>query len=82
MLEAAGQLCSFHYAMVMDRDSILGFGGADGVKFRGTVEPDVDVLIMCKMHDARRRTARLSAQAYVDGKCVFEGAILGVILGD
>ena len=65
MLECAGQLCTFYYQKVIDREAILGFASADGVKFRGTVVPGDDLLIVGRMITLRRRTARFIAQALV-----------------
>ena len=39
MCEAAAQLCSFYYVKAMADERFLGFGGMEGVKFRGAVVP-------------------------------------------
>ncbi len=80
MLECVGQLCTFYYQSVIDREAILGFGSADDVKFRGTVTPGDDLLIVGRMITLRRRTARFVAQALVGDQIVFNGQIVGVVV--
>lgn len=80
MLESAGQLCTFYYQQVIDREAILGFGSADKVKFRGTVVPGDDLLVIGRMITIRRRTARFIAQALVEDRIVFDGEIVGVVV--
>ena len=80
MLECVGQLCTFYYQSVIDREAILGFGSADKVKFRGTVVPGDDLLIIGRMITLRRRTASFVAQALVGDQIVFECQIIGVVV--
>ena len=80
LLECAGQLSSFHYQEVMARAGILGFGAAEGVKFRGMVRPPAELIMMGRMVVAKPRTARFEAQGLIDGTIVFQASIIGVVL--
>jgi len=83
MIETAAQLVSY---FVLNREatgSFLGFGGVDGVKFRGQVVPGDRVIMLGKMKERRkgRRYVGLT-QGFVNGRMVYEGAITGMFLGD
>lgn len=80
MIETAAQLVSYFTGIVDMRDRFLGFGGVDGVKFRGTVVPGQRILMLGRMVEVRRRRCSGQTQAYVDGRLVFEGKITGVWL--
>jgi len=58
----------------------LGFGGVDGVKFRGIVVPGERIIMLGKMVEIRPRRCIGETQAYVDGRLVFEGRITGMWL--
>ena len=79
MIETAAQLCSFYYKwMNRDDDRFIGFGGVDGVKFRGTVAPGDKFIIVGKCLEMRSRRMIFDTQGVVDGKLVFEGKIIGM----
>lgn len=81
MMETAAQLVSYY---VMSDDAsrgFLGFGGIDGVKFRGEVTPGRQIVMLGKMIEQRRRRCVGATQAYVDGRLVYEGTITGMWLG-
>ena len=81
IIEAAAQLCSFHFKkMYPGSNRFLGFAGIEGVRFRGQVVPGDRLLIIAKGVDARRRRAVFDTQAFVAGKLVFEGQIIGMPL--
>ena len=80
MLEAAGQLSTYHYVQVQGNNGILGFGSADGLKFRGMVQPPADLLIIGRMEYCKQRSARFHAQGFVGDSMVFEGNIVGIVL--
>lgn len=81
MIEGAAQLCTFDYLRRQDDDErFLGFGGVDGVRFRGIVEPPGRIVYVCKAKRLRRTTFTYAAQGFADGKLVFEAEILGVAL--
>lgn len=81
MVEAAAQLCSFHYHKAVPEDKrFFGFGGIDAVKFRGEVKPGDVLVIMAKMVELRSRRAVFDAQGVVADRLVFEGRITGMPL--
>jgi len=79
MIEAAAQLCSFHYHRAAPEDErFFGFGGVDAVKFRGEVKPGDTLVILARTVEIRRRRAVFDTQAVVGGRIVFEGRITGM----
>ena len=80
MLEAAAQLCTYYYKQTMKDDRFLGFGGIDKVKFRGKVVPGDKLIIIAKNKELRSRRAIFDTQGLVDGKLVFEGVIIGMVV--
>jgi 3-hydroxyacyl-[acyl-carrier-protein] dehydratase len=80
MLEAAAQLCTYYYKQTMKDDRFLGFGGIDKVKFRGKVVPGDKLIIIAKNMELRSRRAIFDTQGIVDGKLVFEGVIIGMVV--
>ncbi len=80
MIESAAQLVSY-YAMTTDRfGDFLAFGAVDGVKFRGSVVPGKQIILLGKMIELRRRRCIGDTQAFVDGSLVYEGRITGMWL--
>ncbi|MEM1070264.1 MAG: hypothetical protein AAGI63_15275 [Planctomycetota bacterium] len=80
MLEAVAQLSSYftqkHDLLGAD---MVGFGGVDGVRFRGVVTPGDDLILMVKMDRVRRgRMIVASFQGVVDGNMVLEGTLRGI----
>lgn len=79
MCEAAAQAASFLLQKCMDDPpDFMGFGGLDQVRFRGTVVPGDRFVIVGRIESLKRRIAIFDTQAFVDGKMVFEGKIMGV----
>lgn len=79
MVEAAAQVCSFHYHKATPEDKrFFGFGGIDAVKFRGEVRPGDTLVLAAKMIELRSRKAVFDAQAFVGERMVFEGQITGM----
>jgi 3-hydroxyacyl-[acyl-carrier-protein] dehydratase len=79
MIEAAAQLCSFHYHKASPEDErFFGFGGVDGVKFRGEVTPGDTMVIIARMVEIRTRRAVFDTQALVGDRVVFEARITGM----
>lgn len=80
MLEAVAQLSSF---FTQKHDllgaEMVGFGGVDGVRFRGVVTPGDKLILMVRMERARRgRMIVASFQGVVDGNLVLEGTLRGI----
>lgn len=80
MLEAAAQLCTYYYKKTLQDDRFLGFGGIDKVKFRGKVIPGDKLILIAKNKELRSRRAIFDTQGVVDGKLVFEGVIIGMVV--
>ncbi|MEP9410455.1 MAG: beta-hydroxyacyl-ACP dehydratase [Candidatus Brocadia sp.] len=80
MLEAAAQLCTYYYKKTMQDERFLGFGGIDKVKFRGKVIPGDKLILIAKNNELRSRRAIFDTQGVVNGKLVFEGIIIGMVV--
>lgn len=81
MIEAAAQMSSFYYKVVQTEDKrFLGFGGVEGVKFRGQVVPGDTLILLGKVVEIRNRRTIFDTQAVVGEKLVYEGRIIGVPL--
>ena len=79
MVEAAGQLCSFHYHRAAPEDKrFFGLGGIDAVKFRGQVKPGDTLVLIAKMVELRSRRAVFDTQGLVGERVVFEARIIGM----
>lgn len=78
MIETAAQLVSYYVMKLHPEKGFLGFGGVDGVKFRGMVEPGHRLIMLGKMVDDRPRRVVGATQGFVDGKMVYEGTITGM----
>lgn len=81
MMESAAQIAAFaqHFVLPME-GTIMGFGGVDGAKFRGSVIPPARIDFVGKMVEARSRRFICDIQAYCKGIMVFEGRITGMPL--
>lgn len=79
MCESVAQAASFLIAQcVKDLKDFVGFGGLDGVRFRGEVKPGDRFVIVGQIESLRRAYAVMNAQAFVDTHMVFEGTVIGV----
>jgi len=80
MCEAAAQLCSYH----VQKHNLLGaemvgFGGLDDVRFRGTVLPGDRLVIACERTQLRPgQMIRCRFQCFVRENLVCEGKIRGI----
>ena len=82
MLESVAQLASFftqrHDLLGAE---IVGFGGVDGVRFRGVVLPGDTLILLMKLSKVRRgRMIIADFQGLVDNKLVVDGTIRGIPL--
>jgi 3-hydroxyacyl-[acyl-carrier-protein] dehydratase len=80
MCEAAAQLCCFHVErhQLMD-GKMMGFGGLDEVRFRGTVVPgDRLVIVSEKLQLRPGAMIRSRFQCFVRDQLVCEGQIRGI----
>lgn len=82
MLEAAAQLSSYFVQKYdMLEAKMIGFGGADDVRFREPVIPGDRLLIACKLLRARpRRMMVCRFEGYVRNRLVVDGSIKGIPL--
>jgi 3-hydroxyacyl-[acyl-carrier-protein] dehydratase len=82
MIEMAAQISSvvYHLKFETNGQKFFGFGGVNKVKFRGSVEPGDDLLMVVQATKLRSRMAVFETQGFVDGKMVFEGEVTGLIL--
>lgn len=80
MCECAAQLASFYaqkYKLL--GGDFLGFGGMDGVKFRGPVFPNCRLILLARMTELRpNRRAVFDFQGFVNDAVVFSGSMTGV----
>jgi 3-hydroxyacyl-[acyl-carrier-protein] dehydratase len=78
-VEALAQLCTFYYKAVTPEDGrFFGFGGVDGVKFRGTIVPGDRLLLLSRTLEVRPRRVVFESQAFVAGRMVVEATITGM----
>jgi 3-hydroxyacyl-[acyl-carrier-protein] dehydratase len=78
MLESAAQMASFLSNHFQPDDRFLGFGGVDGVKFRGAVTPPSTLYFIMKVVELRKRRTVADVQGVINGTLVFEGRITGM----
>ena len=83
MIEMAAQISSaiYHLKFQTGGKKFFGFGGVNLVKFRGTVDPGQDLIMVVRAKALKSRMAIFEAQGFVDGKMVFEGEVTGVVIG-
>jgi 3-hydroxyacyl-[acyl-carrier-protein] dehydratase len=80
MCESAAQLCSYHVQRhnLMDAE-MIGFGGMDEVRFRGTVVPGDRLVIAAQKLQLRPGAmVRCRFQCYVREQIVCDGQIRGI----
>ncbi len=82
MVEAAAQLCTFHFLHLRPdlRDTFIGFGGLDEVRFRRPVEPDCRLILAGRVERMRSTMFVYSSQGFVNGELVFQAGIRGVVV--
>ncbi len=82
MIEMAAQISSviYHLKFETGGKKFFGFGGVNKVKFRGSVEPGNDLIMVVKATKLRSRMAIFEAQGFVDGTMVFEGEVTGIVI--
>lgn len=82
MCEAAAQLCSFHSQRHnLLQAEMVGFGGLDGVRFRGVVVPGDRLVVAAKKLQLRpMQMLTCQFQCFVRDNLVCEGKIKGIPL--
>ena len=88
MIESAAQICTYHFmrSQKMGKETFVGFGGLDDVRFRAKVEPDCRLVIAGRLQRYRRNIFIYDAKGYVaapgsdERPVAFEATIRGVIV--
>jgi len=78
IIEAAAQTASFLSLIRLKNAAFLGFVAADGIKFRGQVEPGDRLIVLEQATEFRPRRCVCKSQAFVGDRLVFEGTITGM----
>lgn len=78
MLESAAHMASILSNEFQPDERFLGFGGVDGVKFRGAVTPPATIYFIMKVVELRKRRTVADVQGVVNGTLVFEARITGM----
>lgn len=80
MIEATAQMCSVMYYSYLapDNDHFFGFAGLENVKFRGSAKPGDRLVFLARSLERRSRKWSFEAQAFIDGKMVFEAIVTGM----
>lgn len=79
MCEAAAQMCGYYITTenIMG-ENVIGFGGMENVRFRATVKPGDQLVLVGKAVRLNRRQTTFHVQGFVGETMVFHGDILGV----
>jgi 3-hydroxyacyl-[acyl-carrier-protein] dehydratase len=82
MIESAAQLCSWDFMKrgTHPNETFVGFGGLDGTRFRGIVEPGHRMIFAGTVKRSRSRMFTYVAQGFVERELVFETEVIGVIV--
>lgn len=79
LLEAAAQICTFHFGKSLDPGSgrFFGFAKVDRMKFRGVALPSDMIVFVVKILKSKENSANYAVQAFVAGKMIFEAEVMG-----
>lgn len=81
MCEAAAQLASYCTMKWKLIDvEMVGYGGLEGVRFRGIVRPGDRLVLVAHLLKARRAMLTCEFQGFVNRELVFEGVLKGIPL--
>ena len=82
MLEAAAQVSSYAYKRIFpeNSDRFLGFYGLDKVRFRESVYPGDDLILILVGERVRPRMSVFKAQGVVGDQIAFEAKVMGALL--
>jgi 3-hydroxyacyl-[acyl-carrier-protein] dehydratase len=79
MIECAAQLAAFiQHLLYPMKGEFMAFGGIDGAKFRGSVAPPAELIVLVKEVEARSRRYVCDVQTFCNDLMVFEARITGV----
>ena len=66
---------------IKDKESVVGFGGLDKVRFRQTIVPESELIMMVHIRKIRHNMLVIcDFQGFVDRQLVVDGVVRGVIL--
>ena len=77
MIEAGAQLASFYTRKYIGWKGFIGFGGAEGIRFRQPVAPGCRMYILGLKTSERHHRITCKVQGLVNGSLVFEASIIG-----
>ncbi len=81
MIEASAQLVSYYVMSRPGFEGFLGFGGVEGVKFRGQVRPGDRLIIVAHMKEMRGKRRNVAdCQGFVGEQMVYEGRVTGMVM--
>lgn len=81
MVEAAAQLSAYTQKSLYEGDhGVMGFGGITDAKFRESIYPPAQILLVARVVDPRARRYTCAVQSFVNGSMAFEGTIRGIAL--
>jgi 3-hydroxyacyl-[acyl-carrier-protein] dehydratase len=80
MIEAAAQVAAFFTTKVVGWPGFIGFGGAEGIRFRQPVTPGCRLYLVVQKMGQRHRRIECKVQGLVNGALVFEATIIGTQL--
>ncbi len=82
VIETAAQLATVHAKLIRDelKESFIGFGGVNNVKFRGQILPGDELIMVTRLKKMRSRFFIMDCQGLVNDDAVFEGEVSGMRL--
>ena len=82
MCEAAAQLSAYYTMVQLNSDkTLMGLGGIDNTRFRRTIRPGEQLVLVGKGMRVKPRLTYFNVQGYVNGELAFHTDIMGVALG-
>jgi len=78
MLESAAHVAAYFYAVETESMRFLAFSGVDRFKFRETVTPPANLVILGKAVEVKPRRTICDVQGFVGDTMIFEGQIIGM----
>jgi len=82
VIETAAQLATVHAKFIREdlKESFIGFGGVNNVKFRGQILPGDELIMVTGLKKMRSRFFIMHCQGLVNHDAVFEGEVSGMRL--
>ncbi len=83
MIESAAQLATYDYMKYRGKladGKVIGFGGLESTRFRGTVTPPARMLFVARLRRSRTQMFVYDTQGFCNGELVFEAEVIGVVV--